>query len=161
MVKIDKNGNKVNVWTENRIDTTTLEIVEVEHSKILAVAGDTKHWRSRITNSCDEIYSLNQPILFIYGSEETLRNIELLVKRVTDMCETNSKEDRDNVNIPLSALLRVMIGNATSEGVLLYKSLLPTGILTLLTSCDLTSAELLRDAIFEIFPAVDYIEIYE
>lgn len=160
MVKIDENGNKVNVWTESRIDTTTLEIVEVEHVRGLATAEDTEHWHSRIIESSEDMEGLNQPTLFVYGSEEVLRGIEQLLERVADMCNTGTERNRDKVNIPLSALLRVMVGDATSEGVLLYKSLLPTGILTLLTSCDIAAAELLKSAIFEIFTDVDYIEIY-
>jgi hypothetical protein len=77
------------------------------------------------------------------------------------MCDTLTKNDRDNVNIPLSALLRVMVGDATAEGTLCYKSQTHTDTLALLASCDIESAERLRDALFEIFPAVDYIEIYE
>ena len=159
MVKIDENGNKVNVWTESHMDTTTLEIVEVEHVRVLATADDMEHWRSRIVSSDEEMEDLNQPTLFVYGSEEVLRSIEQLLERVADMCNT-SKRNRDEVNILLSALLRVMVGDATSEGVLLYKSLLPTGILTLLTSCDIAAAEQLKGALFEIFTDVDYIEIY-
>ena len=34
MVTIDENGNKVNVWTESRIDTATLEIMEMKHTKV-------------------------------------------------------------------------------------------------------------------------------
>ena len=67
MVIIDENWNKVYVWTESRIDTATLEIMEMKHTRVLA----------------------------------------------------------------------------------------------LLAFCDIESAERLRDALFEIFPAVDYIEIYE
>ena len=159
MVKIDENGNKVNVWTESHMDTTTLEIVEVEHVRVLATADDMEHWRSRIVSSDEEMEDLNQPTLFVYGSEEVLRGIEQLLERVADMCNT-SKRNRDEVNIPLSALLRVMVGDATSEGALLYKSLLPTGILTLLTSCDIAAAEQLKDALFEIFTDIDYREIY-
>ena len=159
MVKIDENGNKVNVWTESHMDTTTLEIVEVEHVRVLATADDMEHWRSRIVSSDEEMEDLNQPTLFVYGSEEVLRGIEQLLERVADMCNT-SKRNRDEVTIPLSALLRVMVGDATSEGALLYKSLLPTGILTLLTSCDIAAAEQLKDALFEIFTDIDYIEIY-
>ena len=159
MVKIDENGNKVNVWTESHMDTTTLEIVEVEHVRVLATADDMEHWRSRIVSSDEEMEDLNQPTLFVYGSEEVLRSIEQLLERVADMCNT-SKRNRDEVNILLSALLRVMVGDATSEGVLLYKSLLPTGILTLLTSCDIAAAEQLKGALFEIFTDIDYIEIY-
>ena len=118
-----------------------------------------EHWRSRIVSSDEEMEDLNQPTLFVYGSEEVLRGIEQLLERVADMCNT-SKRNRDEVNIPLSALLRVMVGDATSEGALLYKSLLPTGILTLLTSCDIAAAEQLKDALFEIFTDIDYIEIY-
>jgi hypothetical protein len=159
MVKIDENGNKVNVWTESRIDTTTLEIVEVEHVRVLATAEDTEHWHSRIIESSEEAVCLNQPTLFVYGSEEVLRGIEQLLERVVDMCNMSTERNGDEVNIPLSALLRVMVGDATSEGVLLYKSLLPTGILTLLTSCDIAAAEQLKNTLFEIFTDIDYIEI--
>ena len=160
MVKIDENGNKVNVWTESRMDTTTLEIVKVEHVRVLATADDMEHWRSRIVSSDEEMEDLNQLTLFVYGSEEVLRGIEQLLEHLADMCNTSTERNRDEVNIPLSALLRVMVGDATSEGVLLYKSLLPTGILTMLTSCDIAAAEQLKGALFEIFTDVDYIEIY-
>jgi hypothetical protein len=42
---------------------------------------------------------------------------------------------------------------------LLYKSMLSVGALVLLTNCDIASAERLKDALFEIFPEIDFIEI--
>ena len=161
MVKIDENGNKVNVWTESRMDITTLEIVEVEHVRMLATADDTEHYRSRTTIESDISLRLNQPTLFVYAADDVLKAIEKLVERIADMCDTRSSEDGNEVNIPLAALLRVMVGETEVEGMLLYKSQIPTGILVLLMSCDIASAEQLRDAIFEIFPTVDYIEIEE
>ena len=161
MVTIDENGNKVNVWTESRIDTATIEIMEMKHTRVLATADDVEHWHWRTICEENESLRLNQPTLFIYGSENMLQDIERLLECVAQLCDTLTKIDRVNINIPLSALLRVMVGDATAEGTLCYKSQTHTDTLALLTSCDIESAERLRDALFEIFPAVDYIEIYE
>lgn len=159
MVKIDENGDKVNVWTENRIDVTTFKLVEVEHRMVLATVDDIDHWRTRTILDSNESMKLDQPTLFVYGSESTLRSIEELMERVAEMCQSGT--DCNEVNIPLSALLRVMVGETEIQGTLLYKAQIPAQILVLLASCDMASAEQLRDALFEIFPDVDYIEIYE
>ena len=160
MVKIDENGNKVNVWTESRIDTTTLQVVEVEHCQILATADDTEYWHTRTIRESDESLRLD-PTLFIYASEEVLGAIERVIERVADMYDMRSKKNRDEVNIPLSTLMRIMVGETMAEGKVLCMSRMPSGILVLLTMCDMASAEQLRDALFEIFPMVDYIEIQD
>ena len=41
MVKIDENGNKVNVWTESHMDTTTLEIPSLR-------GGHRPTWQSHV-----------------------------------------------------------------------------------------------------------------
>lgn len=47
MVKIDENGNKVNVWTESRMETTTLEIPSFND----VVCGSPCHKNHKITKS--------------------------------------------------------------------------------------------------------------
>ena len=87
--------------------------------------------------------------------------IERVIERVADMYDMRPKKNRDEVNIPLSTLMRIMVGETMAEGKVLCMSRMPSGILILLTMCDMASAEQLRDALFEIFPMVDYIEIQE
>jgi hypothetical protein len=55
--------------------------------------------------------------------------------------------------------MRVLVGEMDCEGLIHNVTTLPSDILALLVDCSLESAEALRDALFEIYPNIDYIEI--
>lgn len=159
MVIIDENGNKVNIWTEIRIDTNTCEVVEEEHKRILSMACDWAHWRLRVMCDNSDFCDICQPTLFIYASDEILQSVEKLLESIAKHCNGDAKVGTDKLHIPLSQFIRVMVGSEPCSGTLLRKTMLPAGVLALLTDCDVASAKLLCDALFEIFPEIDYIEI--
>lgn len=157
MVTIDDKGNKVNYWVEHRFDTTTNDVVEVKHATILAEADDDEHWLSRSTYETTE---LNEGAtictIFIYAAEEVRGSIEKLLftmRVLRGSHHTFAKE------IPLSQLMRVLVGECNCEGLILNATMTTTDILTLIADCNVESAEKFRDALFEIYPNIDYIEI--
>lgn len=157
MVTIDDKGNKVNYWVEHRFDTTTNEVVEVKHATILAKADDEEHWMSRSTYETTE---LNEGAtictIFIYAAEEVRGSIEKLLFTMRVLLGSHHTFAKE---IPLSQLMRVLVGECNCEGLILNATMTTTDILTLIADCKVESAEALRDALFDIFPNIDYIEI--
>ena len=157
MVTIDDEGNKVNCWVEYRFDTTTNEVVEVKHATILAEADDEEHWMSRITCDTDELdKGMTICTMFIYASEEVQKSIEGLVAAIRLLSGGHHRLAKD---IPLPQLMRVLTGECDCEGLILNVTMTTTDILALIADCPVESAEALRDALFEIYPNIDYIEI--
>ena len=157
MVTIDDEGNKVNCWTEYRFDTTTNEVVEVKHATILAEADDEEHWMSRITCDTDELDNgMTICTMFIYASEEVQKSIEGLVAAIRLLSGGHHRLAKE---IPLPQLMRVLTGECDCEGLILNVTMTTTDILALIADCPVESAEALRDALFEIYPNIDYIEI--
>ena len=157
MVTIDDEGNKVNCWIEHRFDTTTNEVVEVKHTTILAEADDEEHWISRITYNTDELdEGLTICTMFIYASEEVQKSIEGLVAAIRLLSGSHHRLAKE---IPLPQLMRVLTGECDCEGLILSATMTTTDILALIADCPVESAERLRDALFEIYPNIDYIEI--
>ena len=157
MVTIDDEGNKVNCWVEYRFDTTTNEVVEVKHTTILAEADDEEHWMSRITYDTDELdKGMTICTMFIYASEEVQKSIEGLVAAIRILSGGHHRLAKE---IPLPQLMRVLTGECDCEGLILNVTMTTTDILALIADCPVESAEALRDALFEIYPNIDYIEI--
>ena len=157
MVTIDDEGNKVNCWIEHRFDTTTNEVVEVKHTTILAEADDEEHWISRITYNTDELdEGVTICTMFIYASEEVQKSIEGLVAAIRLLSGSHHRLAKE---IPLPQLMRVLTGECDCEGLILNATMTTTDILALIADCPVESAERLRDALFEIYPNIDYIEI--
>ena len=157
MVTIDDKGNKVNCWVEYRFDITTNEVVEVKHTTILAEADDEEHWMSRITCDTDELDNgMTICTMFIYASEEVQKSIEGLVAAIRLLSGSHHRLAKE---IPLPQLMRVLTGECDCEGLILNAMMTTTDILALIADCPVESAEALRDALFEIFPNIDYIEI--
>ena len=157
MVTIDDEGNKVNCWMEYRFDTTTNEVVEVKHTTILAEADDEEHWMSRITYETDELdKGMTICTMFIYASEEVQKSIEGVVAAIRLLSGSHHRLAKE---IPLPQLMRVLTGERDCEGVILNVTMTTTNILALIADCPVESAEALRDALFEIYPNIDYIEI--
>ena len=157
MVTIDDEGNKVNCWVEHRFDTTTNEVVEVKHATILAEADDEEHWMSRITYDTDELdKGMTICTMFIYASEEVQKSIEGLVAAIRLLSSSHHRLAKE---IPLPQLMRVLTGVCDCEGLILNVTMTTTDILALIADCPVESTEALRDALFEIYPNIDYIEI--
>ena len=157
MVTIDDEGNKVNCWIEYRFDTTTNEVVEVKHATILAEADDEEHWMSRITYDTDELdKGMTICTMFIYASEEVQKSIKGLVAAIRLLSSSHHRLAKE---IPLPQLMRVLTGECDCEGLILNVTMTTTDILALIADCPVESAEALRDALFEIYPNIDYIEI--
>ena len=157
MVTIDDEGNKVNCWVEYRFDTTTNEVVEVKHATILAEADDEEHWMSRITYDTDELdKGMTICTMFIYASEEVQKSIEGVVAAIGLLSGSYHRLAKE---IPLPQLMRVLTGECDCEGLILNVTMTTTDILALIADCPVESAEALRDALFEIYPNIDYIEI--
>lgn len=157
MVTIDDEGNKVNCWVEYRFDTTTNEVVEVKHATILAEADDEEHWMSRITYDTDELdKGMTICTMFIYASEEVQKSIEGVVAAIGLLSGSHHRLAKE---IPLPQLMRVLTGECDCEGLILNVTMTTTDILVLIADCPVESAEALRDALFEIYPNIDYIEI--
>lgn len=157
MVAIDDEGNKVNCWVEYRFDTTTNEVVEVKHATILAEADDEEHWMSRITYDTDELdKGMTICTMFIYALEEVQKSIEGLVAAIRLLSGSHHRLAKE---IPLPQLMRVLTGECDCEGLILNVTMTTTDILALIADCPIESAEALRDALFEIYPNIDYIEI--
>lgn len=157
MVTIDDEGNKVNCWVEYRFDTTTNEVVEVKHATILAEADDEEHWISRITYDTDELdKGMTICTMFIYASEEVQKSIEGLVAAIRLLSGSHHRLAKE---IPLPQLMRVLTGECDCEGLILNVTMTTTDILALIADCPVESSEALRDALFEIYPNIDYVEI--
>ena len=157
MVTIDDEGNKVNCWVEYRFDTTTNKVVEVKHATILAEADDEEHWMSRITYDTDELdKGITICTMFIYASEEVQKSIEGIVAAIGLLSGSHHRLAKE---IPLPQLMRVLTGECDCEGLILNATMTTTDILALIADCPVESAEALRDALFEIYPNIDYIEI--
>ena len=157
MLTIDDEGNKVNCWVEYRFDTTTNEVVEVKHTTILAEADDEEHWMSRIIYNTDELdEGMTICTMFIYASEEVQKSIEGLVAAIRLLSGSHHRLAKE---IPLPQLMRVLTGECDCEGLILNATMTTTDILALIADCPVESAERLRDALFEIYPNIDYIEI--
>ena len=157
MVTIDDEGNKVNCWVEYRFDTTTNEVVEVKHTTILAEADDEEHWMLRITYDTDELDNgMTICTMFIYASEEVQKSIEGVVAAIGLLSGSYHRLAKE---IPLPQLMRVLTGECDCEGLILNVTMTTTDILALIADCPVESAEALRDALFEIYPNIDYIEI--
>ena len=157
MVTIDDKGNKVNCWIEHRFDTTTNEIVEIEHATILAEADDKEHWMSR---TICELVPIEKELsfcnIFIYAPEEVRESVEKLLFTMRVLLGSHHTFAKE---IPLPQLMRALVGEMDCEGMIHNVTTLPSDILTLLVNCPVESAESLRAALFEIFPNIDYIEI--
>lgn len=157
MVTIDDKGNKVNYWVEHRFDTTTNEVVEVKHATILAEADDEEHWMSRTICELAPIEKeLSFCNIFIYAPEEVQKSIQRLLATMRLLSGSHHRLAKE---IPLPQLMRVLTGEMDCEGLIHNVTTLPSDILTLLVNCPVESAEALRDALFEIYPNIDYIEI--
>lgn len=157
MVTIDDKGNKVNYWVEHRFDTTTNEVVEVKHATILAEADDEEHWLSRTIYEPMPIEeSLSFGNIFIYAPEEVEKSIERLVAAMRLLSGSHHRLAKE---IPMPQLMRVLVGDSKCEGLILEATMIHADLLALLVDCRVESAEALRDALFEIFPNIDYIEI--
>ena len=157
MVTIDDEGNKVNCWVEYRFDTTTNKVVEVKHATILAEADDEEHWMSRITYDTDELdKGITICTMFIYASEEVQKSIEGIVAAIGLLSGSHHRLAKE---IPLPQLMRVLTGECDCEGLILNVTMTTTDILALIADCPVESAEALRDALFEIYPNIDYVEI--
>ena len=157
MVTIDDEGNKVNCWMEYRFDTTTNEVVEVKHATILAETDDEEHWMSRITYDTDELdKGMTICTMFIYASEEVQKSIEGVVAAIRPLSGSHHRLAKE---IPLPQLMRVLTGECDCEGLILNVTMTTTNILALIADCPVESAEALRDALFEIYPNIDYVEI--
>ena len=157
MVTIDDKGNKVNCWVEHRFDTTINEIVEIKHATILAEADDEEHWLSRTIYEPMPIEeSLSLGNIFIYAPEEVEKSIERLVAAMRLLSGSHHRLAKE---IPMPQLMRALTGESDCEGLILEATMIHTDLLALLVDCSVESAEALRDALFEIFPNIDYIEI--
>ena len=157
MVTIDDKGNKVNCWVEHRFDTTTNDVVEVKHATILAEADDEEHWLSRTIYEPMPIEeSLSFGNIFIYAPEEVEKSIERLVAAMRLLSGSHHRLAKE---IPMPQLMRALTGESDCEGLILEATMIHTDLLALLADCSVESAEALRDALFEIFPNIDYIEI--
>lgn len=157
MVTIDDKGNKVNYWVEHRFDTTTNEIVEIEHATILAEADDEEHWMSRTTYEASELdEGATICTMFIYAAEEVRESIEKLFGMMRLVLGSHHRLAKE---IPLPQFMRALTGESDCEGLILEATMIHTDLLALLVDCRVESAEALRDALFDIFPNIDYIEI--
>jgi hypothetical protein len=157
MVTIDDEGNKVNCWVEHRLDTTTNDVVEVKHATILAEADDEEHWLSRTIYEPMPIEeSLSLGNIFIYAPEEVEKSIERLVAAMRLLSGSHHRLAKE---IPMPQLMRALTGESDCEGLILEATMIHTDFLALLVDCRVESAEALRDALFDIFPNIDYIEI--
>ena len=157
MVTIDDKGNKVNCWVEYRFNTTTNEVVEVKYTTILAEADDEEHWISRTICELAPIEKdLSYGNIFIYAPEEVQKSIKGLVAAIRLLSSSHHRLAKET---PLPQLMRVLTGECDCEGLILEATMIHTDLLALLVDCRVESAEALRDALFEIFPNIDYIEI--
>lgn len=157
MVTIDDEGNKINCWVEHRFDTTTNEVVEVKHATILAEADDEEHWMSRTIYEPIPIEeSLSFGNIFIYAPEEVEKSIKGLVAAIRLLSSSHHRLAKE---IPMPQLMRALTGESDCEGLILEATMIHTDLLALLVDCRVESAEKLRDALFEIYPNIDYIEI--
>ena len=157
MVTIDDKGNKINCWVEHRFDTTTNEVVEVKHTTILAKADDEEHWMSRTTYEASELdEGATICTMFIYAAEEVRESIEKLFGMMRLVLGSHHRLAKE---IPLPQLMRALTGESDCEGLILEATMIHTDLLALLVDCRVENAEALRDALFDIFPNIDYIEI--
>lgn len=157
MVTIDDEGNKINSWVEHRFDTTTNEVVEVKHATILAEADDEEHWMSRTTYEASELdEGATICTMFIYAAEEVEKSIKGLVAAMRLLSSSHHRLAKE---IPMPQLMRALTGESDCEGVILEATMIHADLLALLADCQVESAEALRDALFEIYPNIDYIEI--
>lgn len=157
MVTIDDEGNKINCWVEHRFDTTTNEVVEVKHTTILAEADDEEHWMSRTTYEASELdEGATICTMFIYAAEEVEKSIKGLVAAMRLLSSSHHRLAKE---IPMPQLMRALTGESDCEGLILEATMIHADLLTLLVDCQVESAEALRDALFEIYPNIDYIEI--
>ena len=157
MVTIDDEGNKINCWVEHRFDTTTNEVVEVKHTTILAKADDEEHWMSRTTYEASELdEGATICTMFIYAAEEVRESIEKLFGMMRLVLGSHHRLAKE---IPMPQLMRALTGESDCEGLILEATMIHTDLLALLADCQVESAEALRDALFEIYPNIDYIEI--
>lgn len=157
MVTNDDKGNKINRWVEHRFDTTTNEIVDIEHATILAETDDEEHWISRTTYEASELdEGTTICTMFIYAAEEVRESIERLLGTMRLVLGSHH---RFATEIPLPQLMRVLVGDSKYEGLILEATMIHADFLALLVDCQVESAEALRNALFEIYPNIDYIEI--
>lgn len=157
MVTIDDKGNKVNCWVEHRFDTTTNDVVEVKHATILAEADDEEHWLSRTIYEPIPIEkSLSFGNIFIYAPEEVEKSIERLIAAMRLLSGSHHRLAKE---IPMPQLMRALTGESDCEGLILEATMIHADLLALLVDCPVESAEALRDALLDIFPNIDYIEI--
>ena len=157
MVTIDDEGNKINSWVEHRFDTTTNEVVEVEHTTLLAEADDEEHWMSRTTYEASELdEGATICTMFIYAAEEVRESIEKLFGMIRLVLGSHHRLAKE---IPLPELMRVLVGESKYEGLILEATMIHADIVTLIVVCPVERAAALRDALFEIDPNIDYIEI--
>ena len=84
------------------------------------------------------------------------KSIEELVAAIRLLSSSHHRLAKE---IPLPQLMRVLTGEGDCEGLILEATMIHTDLLALLVDCSVESAEALRDALFEIFPNIDYIEI--
>ena len=94
--------------------------------------------------------------MFIYAAEEVRESIERLLGTMRLVLGSHH---RLATEIPLPQLMRVLIDESKCEGLILEATMIHADLLALLVDCQVESAEALRDALFEIFPNIDYIEI--
>jgi len=165
MVTIDDEGNKINCWVERRFDTTTNEVVEVEHTTLLAEADDEEHWMSRTTYEASELdEGATICTMFIYAAEEVQKSIKGHFSMTTLLLSSHHRLAKE---IPIPKLMLMLKELQlvrtqwvhTLKGLILEATMIHTDLLALLVDCGVESAEALRDALFEIYPNIDYIEI--
>jgi hypothetical protein len=100
--------------------------------------------------------SLSFGNIFIYAPEEVEKSIERLVAAMRLLSGSHHRLAKE---IPMPQLMRALTGESDCEGLILEATMIHTDLLALLVDCRVESAEALRDALFEIFPNIDYIEI--
>lgn len=94
--------------------------------------------------------------MFIYAAEEVRESIKGLFSMITLVLSSHHRLAKE---IPIPKLMRVLIGESKYEGLILEATMIHADIFTLIVGCQVESAEALRDALFEIYPNIDYIEI--
>jgi hypothetical protein len=95
----------------------------------------------------------------VYAPVRTLTTIMTLIDGLYRIYSGGSEVDSYGLCLPLSWLMKALVGEASCDGDIMNCIQMPYGTVEILMICDISAVEPFRDALLDCFPEIERIDV--
>lgn len=161
VIRINEQGDKVQVWLEKFVDDVTYESVTVERFNCLVKADDKEHWMSDVDASDYDAGAIYYVALTVYAPKGVAEELMQLVGRLSAVYgrvdDGEGSVELLGLGVPLKLLFEALGVVAHVEGFVQRCDVVDDDSVCLKVECHGDAVVFLKDTLLGAFPDIAYI----